>query len=227
MKVPITICPPRSAFSLLQAEQQFAHLGNRPVSVTFDSHGVRDSTGIDFESYSRMQTTKKGYVWFWKTGIPDFVMKPSKLREVISSAVENRAGFRSREWQLPLTQQQRLVVAQKVLNEKRESRISALDSLCARYLAAREALAPRPVVAKLESAIENLDTALRVDENAAAYITAVLYLSYRVRMNSTQVASELGLRPPHVRQILYRCNIIAKRIESGEPVRAGRRKKKV
>jgi hypothetical protein len=46
-------------------------------------------------------------------------------------------------------------------------------------------------------------------------------------MNSTQVAHELGLKPPMIRQILYRCNIIARQIESGEPVRAERRKKKV
>jgi hypothetical protein len=219
------MCPPRNAFSLLQAEQQFADLGNKPSSVTFDSHGVVSSTGLSMSDYGRMQTTAKSYVWFWRTGIPDFVMKPAKLREVITRAVEIRAGFRA--WPVPLPQQQRLVVAQKALDEKREAKIATLDSLCARYLAAHEALEPRPVVAKLESAIENIDTALRVDENAAAFIAAILFLSYRVRMNSTQVAHELGLKPPMIRQILYRCNIIARQIESGEPVRAERRKKKV
>jgi hypothetical protein len=217
------MCPPRNAFSLLQAEQQFAHLGQKPISVRFDAHGVATSSGIDFDSYSRMQTTKKGYVWFWRTGIPDFVMKPAKLREVITRAVEIRAGFH--KWHSALTQQERLVVAQKALDEKREAKIATLDSLCARLLRWR-AHEPRPVVAKLESAIENIDTALRVDENAAAFIAAILFLSYRVRMNSTQVARELGLKPPMIRQILYRCNIIARHIESGEPVRAGRRKKK-
>jgi hypothetical protein len=164
-----------------------------------------------------MQTTKKEQSNFWRTGIPSWVMNPAKLREVIVHAVEQRAALCSaRNTYTPTgTHADRLARAMENINRKRAAKIATLDACCSRYLAALEAHAPRAVVAELESQIENLDTALRVDENPTAYISAVLYLSYRARMNSTQVGSALGLKPPHCRQILHRANIIAKQIEGG------------
>lgn len=59
-----------------------------------------------------------------------------------------------------------------------------------------------------EVEIEGLDTFLRYTERdgGAGVIAAVVYLYYRAGMDSVGVGEELGLKPPHVRQILWRLN---------------------
>jgi hypothetical protein len=57
----------------------------------------------------------------------------------------------------------------------------------------------------LEIEIEGLDTYLRITEHGGAgFIVAIVYLYYRVGMDSVAVGLELGLKPPHVRQTLAR-----------------------
>jgi hypothetical protein len=69
--------------------------------------------------------------------------------------------------------------------------------------------AGEPQYAKeLESQIEGQDTELRLSINPSATIASVLWVSYRCAMNSVQVAESFGLKPPAVRQCLYRCRII-------------------
>lgn len=62
-------------------------------------------------------------------------------------------------------------------------------------------------LAELEVEIEGLDTYLRYTRNGGAGVLAqVVYLYYRVGLDSVGVAEETGLKPPHVRQLLYRLN---------------------
>ncbi len=57
----------------------------------------------------------------------------------------------------------------------------------------------------LEIQIQNVDTDLVLtDKGHAEMIAAVVYLYYRLGWNSVTVAEELGLKSPHVRQILAR-----------------------
>lgn len=57
----------------------------------------------------------------------------------------------------------------------------------------------------LEIEIEGLDTYLRITEHGGAgFVVAIVYLYYRVGMDSVAVGLELGLKPPHVRQTLAR-----------------------
>lgn len=57
----------------------------------------------------------------------------------------------------------------------------------------------------LEIEIEGLDTYLRITEHGGAgFIVAIVYLYYRVGLDSVGVGIELGLKPPHVRQTLWR-----------------------
>lgn len=62
--------------------------------------------------------------------------------------------------------------------------------------------------------IEGLDTLLRYTEKdgGAATVAAVAWLYYRVGMDSVGVGSELGLKPPHVRQILFRLHETAEKL---------------
>lgn len=53
--------------------------------------------------------------------------------------------------------------------------------------------------------IEGLDTYLRITKTGGAdFIAAIVYLYYRTGMDSVGVGAELGLKPPHVRQTLWK-----------------------
>lgn len=58
-----------------------------------------------------------------------------------------------------------------------------------------------------EMQIQNLDTDLVLTTNGgAAAIVAMCYLYYRAGWDSVAVGEELGFKPPHIRQILFRMN---------------------
>lgn len=74
----------------------------------------------------------------------------------------------------------------------------------------------------LEIEIEGLDTYLRITENGGAgFIVAIVYLYYRVGMDSVGVGAELGLKPPHVRQTLWRLHDCWESMTSHAPVKIG------
>lgn len=71
--------------------------------------------------------------------------------------------------------------------------------------------AARERLVELEVEIEGIDTYLRYTRNGGAGVLAqVVYLYYRVGLDSVGVADETGLKPPHVRQLLYRLNEVWK-----------------
>jgi len=182
---------------------------SQPIAAHMNAEGDMVSTsGISFDDYSRMSTRSKSQnCVFHRNGVPAFVLSVSKLRAVIVHVVEVRAGFRN---PLPGTHTQRLKCAQKVLDEKRAAKINILGGLCERYVALKNA--GDPEFKTLEPMIENLDTVLRVNDHIAATIAGVLYLSWRCNMDSPAVGAALGMKPPHVRQILRRANIIARKL---------------
>lgn len=68
---------------------------------------------------------------------------------------------------------------------------------------------------QLEIEIEGIDTYLRISENGGAdIIAAIVYLYYRTGLDSVGVGSELGLKPPHIRQTLWRLHQTAKKLEA-------------
>jgi hypothetical protein len=70
-------------------------------------------------------------------------------------------------------------------------------------------------IKQLESEIEGIDTYLRISENGGAdIVAAVIYLYYRTGYDSVGVGEELGIKPPHVRQTIYRLHQTAKRLEA-------------
>jgi len=66
---------------------------------------------------------------------------------------------------------------------------------------------------ELEIEIEGLDTYLRITENGSAdIVAAIVYLYYRAGFDSVGVGAELALKPPHVRQTLWRLHDTAKKL---------------
>jgi hypothetical protein len=69
-------------------------------------------------------------------------------------------------------------------------------------------------IKQLEREIEGIDTYLRISENGGAdIVAAIVYLYYRTGLDSVGVGAELGLKPPHVRQTLFRMHQTAKNLD--------------
>ena len=61
---------------------------------------------------------------------------------------------------------------------------------------------------------------MRITEHSggAGFIVSIVYLYYRVGMDSVGVAAELGLKPPHVRMVLWRLHDTWEKMESSHGV---------
>lgn len=157
---------------------------------------------------------------------------------------EGRAAFEATEDALL---KQRLEDAKSKIVTKRPAAMAVMDRLCAEYVEIKQkGLNPNMTDAEwnesktqpymcfaegearyqdeqkrlrhLEIEIEGIDTYLRYTENGGAdVVAAVVYLYYRTGLDSVGVGAELGLKPPHVRQTLWRLHQTAKRmVEAGQ-----------
>jgi hypothetical protein len=209
---PITYCPPMSA-SGTAPDPQFFKLA-MPVFATFGAQGEVRSTKLSFDDYNKMQSFG-GKVQSWRKITPDWITDSNKFREVVCRSVERRAWIWNPD--MTRTQQERIDIAQEKLNKQLAQKICTLDSLCERYLEAK--LNGDPVAAKKFSrTIEQIDTTVAHLDRMAALVTACLFLSYRVGMNSVEVSAVLVcVKPPLVRQICYRARKLAEKIFSGAP----------
>jgi hypothetical protein len=209
--VKVTHCPPHAAYGT-DSQPQFVRY-QLPISATFDAHGVVRSTGISFSDYARMQTATPPAP-HWRRIKPDWILDVEKFREVVTCVVERRAGL---SFHQPGTHQQRIDCAQKRLNRLRGNKIGLLDALCEKYIAAK-ARGDNEAMKALAQKIEESDTVIAHLDRAAALVTAILFLSYRVGMNSVDVSAVLTVvKPPLVRQVCYRARKLAEQIFSGAP----------
>ena len=153
---------------------------------------------------------------------------------------------------------ERLTRACARIMQKRPAAIASLDKLCEEYVEIKQrGLNPQMTdkewneskaqpympwaegearyvdeqkrIKQLESEIEGIDTYLRISENGGAdVVAATVYLYYRTGLDSVGVGAELGLKPPHVRQTLFRLHQSAKRIDAeGGFGKLSKKKKKV
>ncbi len=153
---------------------------------------------------------------------------------------------------------ERLLRACARIMQKRPAAIASLDKLCEEYVEIKQrGLNPQMTdkewneskaqpympwaegearyvdeqkrIKQLESEISGIDTYLRISENGGAdVVAATVYLYYRTGLDSVGVGAELGLKPPHVRQTLFRLHQSAKRIDAeGGFGKLSKKKKKV
>ena len=80
-----------------------------------------------------------------------------------------------------------------------------LDRFNRQYVDAVHAGAPPERLEELENEVESLDTTIRYTQNGGMEtVAAIVYLYYRAMHDSVGVGEQLGIKPPHVRQILHR-----------------------
>lgn len=191
------------------------------TNLSFDSHAfagkraqaVSTSTGIAYDDYRGMHRYRHKPSGERRLPTPDWALDDTLLRPLIVAYVEDRAAVGIG----PGTLSERLARANEALRQRRPKLNADLDRLSREYVYTVDPSRKRD----LEIDIEGLDTCIRVNDRWAAVLAAIVYLYYRVRLDSVAVGEELGLKPPHVRQVLYRLHQVADRLANGvKPRRA-------
>lgn len=168
-------------------------------------------TRISFDDYERMQIYEhhRSQSPAKTLPTPEWALNDRMLREVIIAFIENRAQLRPGAG----TVRERLTQAIEGLRNKAAKIKTDLDWMQLDYVTEPDSKRKR----RLQIEIENYDTQLRILERPAV-LAMIPYLYYRVPMGSVGVAEQVGLRPPHVRQILFRMNEIAEELNQRKKI---------
>ncbi|HYM76123.1 MAG TPA: hypothetical protein VE377_09120 [Candidatus Dormibacteraeota bacterium] len=210
---PITYCPPGEARNARFDE----YVGVRrklPIQkATFDAEGVAESNGIDWGDFGRMGQFQHKLDSGRLSDTPSWATNDKQLRAVLVVYLERRAGLMKPG---PGTEIQRLQRAQATLIKQTASFQVSLDKMVHRYAGILARLKETPadteaLAAKHDCAtqIQNLDTVLLFNKDIAGKVLRVVHCYYRMGYTSVQVETETGLKPPHVREILWRLRKVA------------------
>lgn len=197
---------------------QHLHIGGRyPVSARFGAGGEVYSPGISFSDYGGMHTENHKLGTFRKLERPKWAVDDALLQKLLVCYIEERAMVASTG-----TPVERLAKAQKVITAKQRAKIGVLDRLCKEYVALKQQATLCGEEAKrltfLSAQIETYDTCLRIDVNVAPTILGCVYHYYRCGLSSVATATALGIKPPHVRQILWKLSRTWERMQAGRVV---------
>jgi hypothetical protein len=178
-----------------------------------------DTTGLSFSDFGSMRVkTRTGQERRLPT--PDWAMNDEKLREVILKYMENRLYLPSTT-EDDATRRERIEAAIVYWMPRRRV---LLKRICGRFTEASKA-GDTAQAESLAIQAQCLDSEiLMMQRGMMAQITTLLYRYYRVGWNSTQIAEELKIYPPAVRQILFRMIRVADG-RKGNGSGSGRKKK--
>ncbi len=208
----IQICPPAAAHFVLAPDYQFSGREQYAVSAEADGEGGMVSrTGLSFDDFSRMQmSTRRGRRGTF--GVPLWTRNQSTVRAVLVRFFEARAFGRKRLASLTGTEAERLARACEKLRADAPRKLAVMDKLCEEYILSGGDPARQRT---LKIQIAGIDTQIRMaQENWPAVTLGVLYQSYRVGLDSVGVGALFGLKPPCVRQTLFRLNQTWKRMNA-------------
>jgi len=209
---PITYCPPMPA-SNARLDLYTGVRTAYPVEARFAAGGEVESNGISWEDYGRMGRFQHKLDSGRLSDTPSWATNDTQLRAVLVVYMERRAGLLKPQ---PGTEAQRLQRAQEMLLKKSASLQASLDKMVRRYADILLLLKQNPADAEALEAkhfcarqIQNLDTILLFNKDIAGKVLRVVHCYYRMGFTSVQVETETGLRPPHVREIIFRLRKVA------------------
>jgi DNA-binding CsgD family transcriptional regulator len=199
-----------------------------PIEATY--HGAEEgwhSTGLDYGDYSRMATHSHKPSGERRLPTPAWVFNHRDMREVITLAMEVRAGLvrplddggknkRVTSWRGG-TEPERLARAEQRCGELAARYEKTLKELCEDYTTNPDAAARE----KLAKHIEHVDGLVKSYRAGAKLLAGVVYNYYHLRLDSVGAATAIGMRPPFVRQVLFRLNKIWEVVQE---IRTGERK---
>jgi hypothetical protein len=140
---------------------------------------------------------------------PDWAMNDSKLRDVLVRFMELRAGFKRPRSGTP---EERLARANKRRLARKPHLTETIGKLAREYVAVKKAGDDPARLKLLAIEIESIDTQLRFLGNEDKMVVGVVYRYYRLREDSVATGAALAMRPPHVRQVLWRLDKAARAV---------------
>jgi transposase len=185
------------------------------------------STGLDHSDYRRMATHTHKQSGERRLPTPSWVFNHTDLREVICLAMEIRAclvrlledgpqGRRVTSWRTG-TEAERLARAEKVCTELAAEQEKRLRALCSDYTTSPDAAARE----RLAKHIEHIDGIIKSYRAGAKLFAGTVYHYYHLGLDSVGVGLAMGIRPPLVRQTLFRLSRVW---EAVQEIRNGERK---
>ncbi len=193
---------------------QFAGNERHPVYVEYIGGEIK-SSNISFDDYSRMTTQR--HKLRRSSIVPMWAYNDTKLRAVIVGCVIARAYQQAAKRFCYGTDAERLARAQKkIADEHRPKLIARIDKLCAQYMAAKRA-GDAELTTLLGQKVEETDTQLRMIDNPAKYYAGAAYHCWRSGLDSVAAGLNLGIKPPHVRCLLWRMGKVAGQLGYGAP----------
>jgi hypothetical protein len=160
------------------------------------------STGLSHDDYAGMHVQNRGTAER-RLAAPTWAFNDSQLRELLVHFIERRAGFRNPR---SGTHAERLARAKARLASRVPRMTTTLTDLCREYVAVKKRDRDARRRRLLEIEIENLDTQLRFIKKPEAIVAGVVFHYYRRGADSVETGLCLGMKPPHVRMILWRLN---------------------
>jgi hypothetical protein len=206
MQPHVTVLPPGPQRAELTTE--FFDRGERvsgryPVSARAEAGEEFSSPGIAFEDYSRMHQQQRKQSGGRRLPTPAWALRPDLCRAVIVHYIERRANINKPQ---PGTERERLERASKRNTERCKRKEAVLRKLCAEFVELKKSGADPARANNVAEQIKNLDTCLRVDRNIAGIALRCVHLYYGAGLDSVGVATEMGLKPPHVRALIWKLN---------------------
>jgi hypothetical protein len=195
----------------MQSEtQQFANRRSFPVHAEFGADHEWHSTGIAFEDFARMRTAQRAVAPNRQLETPTWAVNNTQLRELLVAFMEERA-FPHKAGLQTGSLAERLANAQKkIIENSKKTLIPTIDRLCARLVSLKRSTPltqdAQKQITQLENQIENIDTRLRFEakDGGASLALGVAYFYFRLGNDSVAVGKQLGAKPPHIRQVVWR-----------------------
>jgi hypothetical protein len=182
-----------------------------PVHVDYTASGGFRSNGLSYEDYGGMHMTGSEPAPQRRLETPDWALNDSRMRDVLVRYTELRAQFRKPQTGTP---EYRLQCAIKRRLEYKPDLTETLTHLAKRYVAVKKAGKDPALLKKLSIEIEGLDTQIRFLGKDHTLALGVIYHYYRCGSDSVETAVALEIKPPHVRQILWRLHKAARMVSS-------------
>jgi hypothetical protein len=223
----VTICPPAPPRQGLSFD-------------TYNCEGRRSKkTDLDFQSFEKMHVVRpsdlrKGR----RIPVPDWAHNAAGLQTALVHYLEKRYFIKPNpadDLKTRLTRCQEKVKADAAPVKRRlETWIKNYRAIAKRdyheaeeriyerlFLASLRGDGPDKVLKSCFKHISNLDSEYYIQARIAQLTLSILFLYYRMGWKSNDVAQELDVKAPHVRQILYR---VSRRVRKTDALR-GRPKK--
>lgn len=171
------------------------------------SRAVSKDSRIAFSDFGRMHVESSQGSGKMSEA-PAWAMNDDLLAQVIVAYLERR-------YYINTTRRKRIIVGDispermDTIRAKAQGMVKAKLEILKRLLATHAATPSEP----LEAEIQSLDTDICITERIDRLVAAIPYLYWRTDYNSVQIAQELHIKSPHVRQVLNRLNVVWLRMQ--------------